>query len=55
METLDAMRLLASQSGGKKLDVAADLRELPYSAIHTGIVRIRRRFEVKQTQQGLGI
>ena len=48
VETLDAMRLLASQSGGKKLEVVADLQELPYAAIYENRVKIRRRFDVRR-------
>ncbi len=43
---LDSMRLLAAQTGGQKLELAADLAEMPYAAIHESKIRIRRRFDV---------
>jgi hypothetical protein len=44
----DSMRLLAVQAGGKRLEVsAADLREMPYCSVSEGLIRVRRRFDVK--------
>jgi chromosome segregation ATPase len=46
-ELLDSMRLLAAQTGGRSFEVAADLRELPYCSVSEGLIRVRRRFDVK--------
>ena len=52
VELLDSMRLLADAAGGRRLEVSADLVEMPYASINEAKVRIRRRFDVLQGHRG---
>ncbi len=48
MAELDEMRSLAQQAGVRTLEVAADLKEVPYASINQSLIRVRRRFDVLQ-------
>ena len=48
MAELEQMREFAKVVGSGKFEVVSDIREMPYCSITSSIVRIRRRFDVRQ-------